>query len=80
LRVHRIVGSAGLARDDEQGRAPALGVIEAADGVAETDAAMQLHHRRFLRRLGVAVGDANDSRFLQPQNVADGREARDFIE
>ena len=64
LRVHRIVSGAGLAHDDEQGRAPALGVIEAADGVAETDAAMQLHHRRPLRRLGVTVGDADDGRFL----------------
>src|SRR5512134_669883 len=56
-----------------------IGVVEAANAVAEADAAVQLHDRRLSGGLGIAVGDAGNRRLLQAQDVAHVRKAGNFI-
>ncbi len=81
VRLERVIGDARLAGDDDERRALlAEDVIEAAQRVAETDAAVKLHDRRLLRRQRVAVGEQHQRRFLQPEHVLDGREAGDLVE
>ena len=81
VRVKRVVGRPRLASDDDQRRALlAERLIEAAERVADADAAVELHRRRLLRRHGVAVRDQHQRRFLQAQDVADLGEAADLVE
>jgi hypothetical protein len=71
LGVHGVVAHARLAGDDDERRVAAHGLVHHADAVAESDAAVQLHHGRSLRDPGVPVAHRHRDGLLHRQDVVE---------
>src|SRR2546425_2711223 len=57
-----------------------FGLVQGANGVAETGGAVDLHQGGLLRRSGIAVGSQHRDRLLQRQDVLEFRVRRQRIE
>ena len=75
LGIHGVISDAGFTGQHHQGRVPAEGLVDHADGITQANAVMELDHGGFLGGPAIPVGHGHGDGFLQRQNVLDIGEA-----